>query len=312
MIGTVTLNPCVDRTIALQNLTIGDMNRMLSSRRDVSGKGINVSIALSNLGMGVKSCGFIYEGNKDFFLSALQRCGIHIDGVGVKGTLRENLKIWDMSAGMTTEINQSGEKVEEEKWNEFKCFFRSFIADLELLVISGSVPSGISKTAYRELMEIAAESDIPVFLDAEGDLLLEGMKAHPLMIKPNLYEFRKTFGLADDSDDAIAEKADEIRREHGIEYVFVSLGSRGAILCSSSSVLLASPIDVPVKSTQGAGDAFVAGAAKAYIENRGELMMLSYGMAAAASAITKEGTEMCDLPSFSEYLPQVEIREIKR
>ena len=312
MIGTVTLNPCIDRTISLNHLDVGEMNRMVLSRRDVSGKGINVSIALRNFGIPVKSCGFIYEGNKDFFLSSLIGNGIEFSGIEVPGILRENLKIWDQSCNITTEINQSGEYVSEDKWNEFKCFFRTFISDLELLILSGSVPKGIRVNAYKELMEIAEEEDIPVFLDAEGELLLEGLSLHPVLIKPNLYEFRKTFSLDDYSIDSIARKAQEVSRQYGIRYVFVSLGKDGALLISDDGAIRSPALDIPVKSTQGAGDAFVSGAAKAFVENGSGRQMLSYGMAASASAVMKEGTEMCDLSSFLELLPSVKIEEIGR
>ncbi len=312
MIGTVTLNPCIDRTIALNHLNVGDMNRMDSSRRDVSGKGINVSIALSNFNIPVKSCGFIYDGNKEFFLSSLQDEGVEFEGIEVPGMLRENLKIWDKTANITTEINQSGEFINEEKWNEFKSYFRFFIKDLELLILSGSVPKGIRNSAYKELMEIAAEKDIPVILDAEGELLLEGLSFHPVIIKPNLYEFKKTFAIEDDSIDAIIRKAEEVRVQYGIRYVFISLGKNGALLVSENGTMISHALDIPVKSTQGAGDAFVSGVSKAFIEKGTEKLMLSYGMAASASAVMKEGTEMCDLNSFLELLSYVEIEEVRR
>ena len=50
MIVTVTLNPAVDQTLVLQRLTLGDTNRVLDSRIDPGGKGINVSRVLRELG----------------------------------------------------------------------------------------------------------------------------------------------------------------------------------------------------------------------------------------------------------------------
>lgn len=72
MVVTVTLNPCIDRTIKIKSFLYGSMNRMTDSKRDVSGKGINVSLALNNLGVENKALGFIFKDNKDFFLSELK------------------------------------------------------------------------------------------------------------------------------------------------------------------------------------------------------------------------------------------------
>ena len=49
MILSVTLNPCIDKTIYLENLEVGAYNRVKRARIDLSGKGLNVSTVLNNL-----------------------------------------------------------------------------------------------------------------------------------------------------------------------------------------------------------------------------------------------------------------------
>ena len=46
MIITVTLNPSLDRTIELDHLTQGCVQRVTAARLDPGGKGVNVSRAL--------------------------------------------------------------------------------------------------------------------------------------------------------------------------------------------------------------------------------------------------------------------------
>ena len=48
MLACVCLNPSFDRTVSLRSFTVGDMNRVLSARQDVGGKGINVAITASS------------------------------------------------------------------------------------------------------------------------------------------------------------------------------------------------------------------------------------------------------------------------
>ena len=52
MITTVTLNPCIDKTIYIDNFVYGGMNRVQETRLDPAGKGINVAMAYKNLGGG--------------------------------------------------------------------------------------------------------------------------------------------------------------------------------------------------------------------------------------------------------------------
>ena len=42
MIVTVTLNPAMDKTIILDGMDIGEVNRADSVRNDIGGKGVNV------------------------------------------------------------------------------------------------------------------------------------------------------------------------------------------------------------------------------------------------------------------------------
>ena len=49
MIITVTLNPAIDKTLEVDNCTIGSINRVSSIKIDAGGKGINVSKVIKSL-----------------------------------------------------------------------------------------------------------------------------------------------------------------------------------------------------------------------------------------------------------------------
>ena len=59
MVYTVTFNPAVDYIVHTKQLTPGATNRSDSEEIYFGGKGINVSIVLSELGMKSKALGFV-------------------------------------------------------------------------------------------------------------------------------------------------------------------------------------------------------------------------------------------------------------
>lgn len=311
MVVTVTLNPCLDRTVILPSFTYGSMNRMKKTTRDASGKGINVSLALNALGEESKALGFIYRDNRDIFLSSLREKGLEYTAVENRGSIRENIKLLDEKNGVTTEINQKGDYVEADKWEAFKALYSTEISNADAVVISGSIPQGLAASSYRTLLEIAAEKKIPAVLDAEGELLSLGLEASPFLIKPNLYEMKKTFALENGRIETIVGKAREILTKWNVTYVIVSLSERGAVLVTKGRALYSPALDVEVKSTQGAGDNMVAGILKAYIGRRSDYDMLRYGVAAASGAIMKEGTTSVDMDTFNKLVEKVCVKEVK-
>jgi hypothetical protein len=92
MITTVTLNPCIDKSVTIEGFTYGGMNRIIDSRIDPSGKGINVAIAYSQLGGQALCTGINYRVNGDLVEQRLDKAGIGHDFVTVNGEVRINHK----------------------------------------------------------------------------------------------------------------------------------------------------------------------------------------------------------------------------
>lgn len=309
MIGTITLNPCVDKTLTISNFTYGGMNRVMTKRVDPSGKGINVSIILSQLGIGVRTFGIEYQRGSDFFKKSLEDYNIQYESVVVPGILRENVKILDLENKMTTELNQKGDYIVPEKSDEFERFLNHQMGGVNILVISGSVPQGIDKGYYYRLIKQAKEKGVCCILDAEGELLVEGMKAKPYLIKPNLYEFEMIYGLKSHKIKEIVKICKEIIRS-GIEVVCLSLGEKGALIADKEEIYFCKPNSIDVKSTQGAGDSMVAGICIALQEGVSLGKMLTYGVAVAQGSLIREGTLLCTREGFEHFKKIIKVEKI--
>ena len=61
MITTICLNPCFDKTVEVDQLDVGRVNRIRDARVDLGGKGINVAVVAHRLGLDAQCIGTMGE-----------------------------------------------------------------------------------------------------------------------------------------------------------------------------------------------------------------------------------------------------------
>ncbi len=309
MITTLTLNPCIDRTITINGFKYGGLNRVIHTRSDLSGKGINVSIAVHQLGGQTEALGFNYINNRDFVETNLEQSGIKYRFIDIDGTLRTNVKVFDEQNRVMTEFNENGYPVIPETLPELHKLVYDRVKDSSIMVFNGSVPAGVPKDIYRSLIETVKKSGVKTVLDADGELFLEGLKAGPYFIKPNLYEFESAFKVKVQNKQDIVEISRKLIKQ-GVGIVCVTMGKDGAVVVSHDQAWFAPGSNIEVRGVQGAGDSLVAGICMA-VEQRLEVSeMLRYGVAAANASLIREGTLLCTAADFRRMLPLVAIEKI--
>ena len=106
MIYTVTFNPSIDYIVSVDDLKLGSVNRTSEELMFPGGKGINVSMVLSNLGIENTALGFLAGFTGDNVQKMLEENGVNADFIRVKdGITRINVKI---RAQEESEINGMG------------------------------------------------------------------------------------------------------------------------------------------------------------------------------------------------------------
>lgn len=306
MIVTLTLNPCIDRTVTVDSFRPGETNRAQKVQTDICGKGINVSAVLKNLEQETMCFGFCPKEDKEKLTGFLNHLSIPCEFVETEGGLRVNLKIFDASEGALTEVNEKGTPVSEAAVSLLLEKAEEVFEKASVLVLSGSVPPGVPSDIYRRLTEQAAKKGIRVILDASGAFLKEGIKGKPYLIKPNMEELEELFGRKFKKDEEILKAAESLV-ESGVSYVCISMGKRGAFLVGEEGALFSPALPVPVKGIQGAGDSLVAGMCMA-IQQEGDMeTMLRSAVAAAGGSLLREGTKLCRKKDFRELLQEVKI-----
>lgn len=307
MIATFCMNPCFDRTVTVDCLTVGGTNRVRSVRMDVGGKGVNVARVLSRLGMDALCLGTAGRENAASFLHLLEREQVRHCFMEVAGSVRTNTKVVSLSEEKVTEINEPGPVMTPQEQEAFVHLALPAAQEATWCVLTGSLPGGCNAALYSEwVRRLGGQRCI---LDAAGDALLLALPEHPFLVKPNRDELCQTLGRALTSRDALAEGARELV-SRGARHVLVSLGGDGALLVDERRVLFAPPLPVRACSTVGAGDAMVAGLLYG-LQKYGRLeAALCCGTAAGAASVMTEGTQLVRPEDFEALRPQAVVQEV--
>lgn len=306
MIYTVTLNPAVDKTIIVKDLLIDHVNRAENIREDAGGKGINVSKMIKNLMGESVALGICAGRTGEFIKSQLEEMGISHHFIEGDGQTRTNIKIVDDLNKTYTDINEPGASVTQEVLDSLEKKIFSHLQKEDYLVLAGSVPASVPTDIYKKWIQRCNEVGAKVILDADKELLENGVQAGPYLIKPNIHELEALCHQKIETIEEAVLVAKELLK-YKIEIVVISLGKDGCIVVTKEETFSIGGLTVPVKSTVGAGDSMVAAITYglSHHETLKDAMIL--GVAASAASIMQEGTIMGELETIRELQQQIKI-----
>lgn len=307
MITSICMNPSFDRTVEVDALTLGEVNRIRAMRQDVGGKGINVAVVAHRLGLPVQCVGCAGRDGADAVGAALEREQIRHLFVPVNGAVRTNTKIVSRNGAAVTELNEPGSPVSEQELEDFLTLVQREASQSEYLVLTGSMPPNCPPETYRETMRRV--KDVPCILDVGGAALNLGVEEKPFLIKPNLHELEESVGMELRTMRAIRDAAVSFLKK-GVQHVVVSLGSIGAMYVDEETAVFAPALKVKVKSTVGAGDAMIGGILKGLSCEKQFARAFRYGVAAGTASVMTEGTQLIVPEDFQSLLDQVRVQEV--
>lgn len=276
MIYTVTFNPALDYVMYVKDLQSNDINRTEGEQLYYGGKGINVSVILSHLGVKNKALGFLAGFSGRQIEDMLNADSIENDFVYLKkGYTRINVKI---KSDREVDINACGPEIAEED-------IRSLFSKLEelkkgdCLVLAGSIPKTLPDNIYEKILDSLQDKGIDFVVDATGDLLKNVLKYKPLMVKPNHHELGEIFSVEIKTLEDI-ERYGRRLQEMGARNVLVSRGKDGAALLDENGGIHTMG-NVPGKpvSSVGCGDSMVAGFLAGYYKTGDYAYALKLGSA---------------------------------
>lgn len=254
MIYTVTLNPSIDYIVEVDDLKLGDLNRMKRDLKLPGGKGINVSRILNQLGADSTAIGFLGGFTGRFIDDTLRDESIKTDFVIIEDDTRINIKL---KHGEETEINGLGPSICQQEADALVQKLSGLQKD-DIVVLSGSIPPSLGVDFYDRLISVCQQTGAEFVIDTTGEALMKALAHKPLLIKPNHHELAELFGVTINSKEEIVTYGRKLL-EAGAKNVLISMAGEGALFITAEEVYHANVPAGTVKNSVGAGDSMIAG-----------------------------------------------------
>jgi len=308
MIYTITLNPALDRFVVVEQLLTEDTTRILSETPYAAGKGINVSRVVRELGGQSVALGLVggYEGLQ--LEGLLINAGVMADFTRISGETRTNIILCEQTKGRQYVISAKGPEVNA---TEIGLFYQNVnqIKDMDYLILSGSLPRGVTPNLYGQLILAGKKKKAFIVLDTDGKSLNESIEYQPTCIKPNTYELSRLAERELKTEQDIIGFCDKIHSK-GIPYILVSRGREGLLLSSVKQKIKAVAPPVEADSTVGAGDSAVGGFVLAHSQGKDLADCVRLSCAAGTATAQTPGTELCHRTDVEAILPKVQISNL--
>lgn len=298
MIYTVTFNPSLDYIVSVDDFKLGLTNRTNSELLLPGGKGINVSTILKNLGIESTALGFVAGFTGDEIVRRVEQSGVHSDFIHIdQGISRINVKLKSIDG---TEINGMGPDISPDKVAQLMDKL-SVLGDGDVLVLAGSIPATMPADIYSRILEHLKGKGVMYVVDATGDLLLNVLKYHPFLIKPNNHELGDIFGVELKTREEVIPYGKKLQ-EKGARNVLISMAGEGAVLVAEDGSVYGTPAPKGILvNAVGAGDSMVAGFTAGWLQKHDYrhafYMGVASGSASAFSEFLATKEEIMDLYS---------------
>lgn len=310
MILTVTLNPCIDKTIWIHK----DLSEKFIYASELTmiagGKGNNVSRVLKNFGYETLTLNLLGQEEGELVRRLLLSENIPCSVINIKGRTREVITIVEYETYAQTVYFEPTPAVSLIEKSLLLERYTELLPQSELVIVSGSSPSEILDDVPYKMILQAKEMGLKTILDSRGQAFKRGVHAVPDVIKPNLPEAEVFFDRKITNQRELCEALDWFENL-GISLSVISLGAKGAVIRSHGRTYQATPPTVKVVNPVGSGDVLVAEIAMAIVDGLEIEPTIRQCIAGStanakiweAAGVTRE--QVLDL------VPKVKIQEIK-
>ncbi|KIT14357.1 1-phosphofructokinase family hexose kinase [Jannaschia aquimarina] len=305
---TITANPALDLSTDAPAVIPDRKLRCTAPLIHPGGGGVNISRAIANLG-GESRALVAYGGQTgQQLVDLIEAEGLTCGSLGVDYATRQSISVRDMATGLQYRFMMPGSDWTASDAEAACDAILGAVTPGALVIPSGSLPPGLSVDFFLDLVPDLAAQGARMVIDTSGPALSRAAEA-----KAGLYVLRMDTAEAEEltgrtlSDlHDIAALTSELRAAGAAEIVVVAAGAQGTVIDTGDWRGLTRPPVVVVHSKIGAGDSFMGAFALSLSRGEDAVTACCWGTAAAASAVTTHGTELCRREEVERFFGQVE------
>jgi len=314
VILTVTPSPTLDWVVFVRHFRLGAVVRAEKELLTPSGKGVDASLVLHQLGHATLATGLLAGDNGRLAVALLDQIGVAHDFVWAEGETRHATVLVDLELRAQSTITAPTLRASEHHLQMLAAVIGRHLPAARFVILAGSLPTGWPVDAYTRLIACCREAGVPTLLDTSGPSLAAVVSADapaPDIIKINLEELSGLGTRIDAAIDDVARAVATLRARLGNQAVIVTLGDQGALVATEATLWYTQPPRVPVVNTAGAGDALAACVAWGRAIGEDWPGTLRRATAAAAAVVTTEATAHCEPEEVERLLEQVQVVSVQ-
>lgn len=308
---TITLNPALDLATHVADVHPGEKLRCEAPVMNPGGGGLNVSRALAQ--MGIRSQALVALGGATgaALQDLLDGANLTLTTLPCPGDTRQSLAVTDDASGAQYRFVLPGPIWQAADLARVLDALTAQHQPRGIAVISGSLPPGL--VAETPALLATALPGMTLVLDTSGKPLAHAV-TNPIpglaVLRMDSAEAEALAGHSLVGAQDTADFAETLRTRGVAATVIIARGAEGNVLVTDGLRLMARPPMVPIISTIGAGDSFVAGLVLAMAGNKGWAEALALATASAAAAVMTPATELCRAEDVAQLLPQVTVSSL--
>ncbi len=307
MILTVTPNPTLDRAVFVRDFRLGATVRAEREVLTPSGKGVDASLVLHELGHPTVATGLLAGRHGRLAAALLDEIGVAHDFVWAEGETRHALVLIDEAARAQSTVSAATLRADERHLEALMQVIDRHLPAARFVILAGSLPAGWPAEAYAQMVAHCRRAGVPMLLDTSGAALVAGVAVAPDIVKVNVEELGGLVRLARRDPAAVALAAAELQRRLSNQAVIVTLGAEGTVAATCDGLCRAWPPSVPVVNDAGAGDALAGCVAWCRAAGQDWPAALRLGTAAAAAVVATDATARCERATVERLLPAVRV-----
>jgi 6-phosphofructokinase 2 len=304
---TLTLNPALDLSTAVDQVVDAHKLRCDEPRMHPGGGGVNVARVLARLGADVLAVATAGGATGERLTGLATAEGLRGAWIPIAGETRENFTVLERSTGRELRFVLPGPRLAASEWQACLDRIAALPSRPDYLIASGSLPPGVPADFYGRLARWARRAGSRLLVDASGEALASALAEGVWAIKPSLRELQGLSGRPLVSLEDQWEAARLLVERGQAQQVALSLGPEGALAVSHEGASRARALQVPVAGTVGAGDSFVAGWVWGWDREGTLSAALREAMAASAAALLAPGTRLALAKDIERLRPDVAI-----